>query len=313
MNAEGSMHMSSSDRDAKRTNRALDRKALLSIAVVIVTLVGPAVDACTIFSFQNDGSVWVGNNEDAGDPDGKMWVIPPDEGRYGRICFGFDDDYRIVEGGMNDQGLFIDVNALNESTGWQPDPGKPDWEEWEGWFETGVPDGILALCANVDEAQRIFRSYNLLTFDRVKYLLADKTGASIIIEWGRDGLMILPAQDTHQVSTNFVTSSFAPGDEPCPRFQLAGRLLAERANLPPLDLARLVLSATAMEFNTPTQYSNIYDLSTGTVWVFLYHNFEEVITIDLRTELAQGPQRRLLRDLFGVQPYSYGLYRKFKG
>jgi hypothetical protein len=51
-----------------------------------------------------------------------MWVYPAGNGKYGRICFGFGNGY--TQGGMNDQGLFIDANALAPME-WEAEPGKP--------------------------------------------------------------------------------------------------------------------------------------------------------------------------------------------
>ena len=54
---------------------------------------------------------------------------------------------------------------------------------------------ILARCATVAEAEAVFRDYNLFTLDRVRFLLADASGASTVVEW-RDGeLRCLPRGD----------------------------------------------------------------------------------------------------------------------
>lgn len=140
---------------------------------------------CTTVFVVDEGGAHVGFNLDYGNFSPKIWIIPASEGRYGRFCFGLDDDYRIAEGGLNEKSLFIAVNALNEDAGWEADPDLPDWEEWSGWLETGVPDGILVECATVDEAVQVFKGYNLFTLNRVKFLVADKSGASAVIEWSR--------------------------------------------------------------------------------------------------------------------------------
>ena len=269
-------------------------------------------DACTIFVVDRDGEVLVGNNLDTRTSKVKAWFIPAEEGRHGRMCLGHDKDFRIAEGGVNDQGLFIGVNALNYPTGWKPDPAKPDWETWEGWFESGVPDGILAMCATVEEALAIFETYNLLTFDNVKYLMADRSGDSAVLEWNQGAMQVLRRDGDHQVSTNFVTSAYEPENVPCARYKIAERILSDGTRPNSVDLIRSVLSATAFEngAQTPTQYSNIFNLTTGRVHTYLFHNFEEVWTIDLRQELARGPSRHVLADLFPVRSYAYTLYRK---
>ncbi len=286
---------------------------LLTLTIAAVVLLTPVLaGACTIFMVERDGRVLVGNNLDTRTSKVKVWFVPAEDGRYGRMCLGHDKDYRIAEDGMNDQGLFIGVNALNYPTGWKADPDKPDWETWEGWLESGVPDGVLAMCATVDEAIEIFETYNLLTFDRVKYLLADRSGDSAVLEWNQGEMRILRRTGDHQISTNFVTSAFTPDKIPCERYRIAERILSDAARENTVDLIRSVLSATAFEegAQTPTQFSNVFDLATGRVHTYLFHNFEEVWVADLDEELARGPSRHALADLFPIKSFAYGMYRK---
>ena len=164
---------------------------------------------CTIVSAVSQNEVLIGSNLDAPNPNTKIWFIPPSDGQYGRVCFGFN--YNIAENGMNEHGLFIDCNTVPE-TGWKPDPNKPHWEDWEGWYESGVPDGILAKCKTVDEAILIFRQYNLLTFRSIKYMVADTRGKSAVIEWSKKGLAIIerPKDTYYQISTNLKTIRKSP-------------------------------------------------------------------------------------------------------
>ena len=261
-----------------------------------------------------DGRMLAGQNQDASNPNSKMWFVPASAGQYGRVCFGFDKEYKIAESGMNDQGLFIGVNALDNDTGWKPDPAKPDWEEWEGWYVTGVPDGILAKCATVDDAVAIFEAYNLLTFAKVKYLLGDRTGKSVVLEWSKDGLEIVERMGDYQISTNFVASNFAPDDYPCERYRIADGILGAGGDAS-IDLVRSALSATCFEYFmfTPTLYSVIYDLETGRFYVSFFHNFEETIEFDLNSELDGSPTRHRLHDLFSQRSYAYGLFLKKAG
>ncbi len=156
------------------------------VAVVIVCLAtawARSASPCTILFASSEPTHLAAANLDCSSVFPRIWFVPSSQGQYGRFCFGTDKNARIAEGGMNDRGLFIGVNALDEDTGWKPNPDLPDWETWGGWLETGVPDGILAMCATVDEAVEIFRSYNLFTLGRVKFLIADRSGASVVVEW----------------------------------------------------------------------------------------------------------------------------------
>ena len=126
-----------------------------------------------------------------------------------------------------------------------------DWEEWEGWFESGVTDGILAMCATVEEAIDVFKRYNLFTFQKVKFLVADKTGNSVVIEWSNEGLKFLERNDKiYQVSTNFITSNYKFENVPCYRYKVAASMFEDNRNAPSIDFLRGILSVTHLEFST---------------------------------------------------------------
>jgi len=277
----------------------MKRKLLPAALFMSLLIFCPAFDCTTVIKVKGT-SILAGFNLDYRNYVPKMWMIPASEGRYGRFCFGFDENFKIAEGGLNEKGLFIAVNALNEDAGWKADPALPNWEEWSGWYKTGVPDGILAKCATVDEAVRVFKSYNLFTLNRVKFLIADKSGDSIVIEWSKDGLRFIERTKDYQISTNFVASNYEPGQYPCPRYKVAEQILSTGADGISVDMVRSILSATHMEFQTPTVYSNICDLGSGDIYIYYFHNFEEVVKMNIFEELKKGETRYLVESLFKV-------------
>lgn len=213
---------------------------------------------------------------------------------------------------MNDQGLYISVNALDQETGWTVDSTLPDWEEWEGWFESGVPDGILAKCAIVEEAIAVFKKYNLFTLQKVKFLVADKVRNSVVIEWSNGALKFLKRNEKgYQISTNFVTSNYKPEDIPCYRYKVAKKMFEDKKKGASVDFIRGILSATHLEFTTPTVYSNICDLNTGDIYIYYFHNFEEAVKINLYKKLKEGKSEYLLSDLFKVKPYVAKVYEDY--
>jgi hypothetical protein len=290
------------------------KEVMMVLAMALLLAAAPSSRACTIFVGVKADTVLVGNNLDAPHYFPRLWIIPESEGKYARICFGIDDEFRTAEGGMNDQGLYISVNALDEDTGWKPDQDLADWEEWSGWYGTGVPDGILASCATVEEAILVFETHNLFTLGRVKFLIADKTGASAVIEWHAGRLRVLRRSETpYQISTNFVQSAFAPDSIPCQRYRIADEMLGTTGSDPSIDGFRGVLSATHLEFRTPTIYSNICNLTTGDIHIYYFHNFEEVRAMNLSEEAGSGRAEYLVRDLFEVKPYVATVYEGFSG
>ena len=65
--------------------------------------------ACTVVIKASGEAVLVGNNEDYIEPRTKIWFIPPSDKSYGYVIWGFDRYLYRSQGGMNDQGLFIDI------------------------------------------------------------------------------------------------------------------------------------------------------------------------------------------------------------
>jgi len=286
----------------------------MSIFFITVALLLSASDCsygCSTIFLARDHAAYACFNMDYSNYFPKIWVIPASEGRYGRFCFGFDEKYRIAEGGMNEKGLFIAVNALNEDAGWKANPDLPNWEEWSGWFETGVPDGILAKCATVDEAVRVFKGYNLFTLNRVKFLVADKSGASCVIECSKNGLAFVERTRDYQISTNFVTSNYQEGQYPCGRYIVAESIVSADSDEEPVDMLRSALSAAHLEFTTPTVYSNICDLNTGDISIYYFHNYEEVVKLNLHEELKKGEARYVVESLFKVKPFVADVYKKY--
>jgi len=274
---------------------------MISILVLVLFLLTAErhTRACTIFMVEKDGIILVGNNEDYNYPFTAVWFIPASEDKYGRICFGFDfgDNNFAATGGMNDQGLFVDGSST-PPTGWTPDKTKET-------FKNIVEAYILANFANVEEALKWFEEVNITIMARAKFLLADKSGASAVVEWGKGKLQIIRKNGEYQISTNFVQSNYDSGDYPCYRYNAAEKILKDSDSYYSVELIRKVLSATHFEGNqTATLFSNIYDLKNGDVYIYNFHNFEDVVRFNLIEELAKGRKEYALPGLFPEIPYA---------
>jgi tetratricopeptide (TPR) repeat protein len=235
--------------------------------------------------------VLAGNNEDWRNPKTKIWFVPASDGEYGRVCLGFDNMF--TQGGMNDQGLFIDANALSP-TGWEPIEGKPTFE--------GNLDTILAKCATVEEAIAYLEKYNFPGLARARFPIADRTGASVVIEYGQGKVQYVRKTGVYQIATNFVISNVKGERYPCTRYRVADRMLKNAENIS-LNLVRAVLSATHQEDQYPTIYSNICDLRNGILYLYNFHNFEEVVQFDLEEELKKGGKIYDIPSLFSVKTH----------
>ncbi len=245
---------------------------------------------CTIVMAARNGLVLAGNNEDRNHPQTIVTFIPAAGRYYGRIVFGYDD--APVQGGMNDQGLFIDGNRI-APTGWQPEPDKPT-------FQGNVMMVLLGTCATCEDAKAFFEKYNIPALTRARFPVADRTGASMVVEYGQGRVQFATSDTWYQIATNFVISNVKDGQYPCWRYRTADETMSAARELS-VDLIRGVLEKTHQEGNSLTVYSNIYDLKQGTVRVYNLRNFEEVVVLSLAEELKKGQRRLDLPALFKPQ------------
>jgi len=258
----------------------MNRRIAIAFIAPILAFTGTA-GACTAFYAVQGETILAGNNEDYVNPRTKVRFVPAQDGRYGRIYFGFDDLY--PQGGMNDRGLFFDgfATALRKVV---RSTDKPV-------YTGALIDTVMAECATVEEVLAVFEKYNLEFMERAMLMFGDATGDSAIIE-GDD---VVRKQGRFQVVTNFYQSQTPAGQEPCERYRIAVRML-ENADEISVPLCRRILSAVHAE--PSTLYSNIYDLRRRRVYLYHFHNFENVVVFDLAEELKKGKRVLDLPSLF---------------
>jgi hypothetical protein len=186
---------------------------------------------------------------------------------------GFDNNY--PQGGMNDQGLFFDGLAV-EPTIVPPDGDLPQ-------FPGILLFHAMSTCADVQCVVDLFSQYDRSFMVGAQLFYGDASGDAVIIE----PVEFIRKTDRYLVSTNFYQSATPPADITCERYQTAQAMLAE-ADTFTSDLFRDILDATHQTGDNPTQYSNIYDLTARTMTLYLFHDFEHPVEIDLAEELAQG-------------------------
>jgi hypothetical protein len=267
--------------------------AVIGCLIGILLLTGPPARACTMVMAAKNGVILAGNNEDWKNPKTRYTVVPASPGRFGCLHFGFDDGG--PQGGLNERGLFIDGNAV-APTGWKVDPGKSS-------VSHNVMLEILQTCATVADVRAYFEKYNVFALSQARFPVADRDGHSMVVEYAQGQVRFVTEPEWYQVSTNFLRTN-SPGENvPCNRFRVAMKILGASDTLD-TALIRAVLSATHQEGDYPTVYSNIYDLKAGRVTVYLFHNFEEAVTLDLAEELKKGARWVELASLFKVQPHA---------
>ena len=231
---------------------------------------------CTVFYAADDHVALGGNNEDGYHPVlTRIWFIPPEEGRFGMALVGFDN-FGNPEGAMNDQGLFFDGLAVR-------DVDVPLREGTQIYAGKAIMK-IMSECGTVECALKFFNQYSLPGHWNGQWLIGDSHGNSAIIE----PLTIVQKEGAFQVGTNFFQSEVPLADRTDARYVTATKMLSE-ADTFSIDLFRDTLNAVHQESNgVHTLYSTIYDLKQGLIYLYYFHDFEHVVTFDLKKELAKG-------------------------
>lgn len=263
---------------------------------VVVIFTNPFAYACTAFMMSDGEVVLVGNNEDSKIPYTRVWFIPAENDRFGRVYFGYDN--WAPQGGINDQGLFFDYFSVKKLDIKQSGD-KPK-------FPGPYTDTMMAKCATVEDVLEMLSKYHLEWNPKIQMFVVDKTGDSAIIE----GETVVRNCDAYQVVTNFRLSRIPEDQRPCrwpawscSRYKKAEKMLLE-TDIPTVAHFRDILKATHRgSYNVigSTQYSNIYDLTNGLVYVYYLNDFDNKIVFNLSEELNKGRHYFDLPPLFGKE------------
>jgi len=148
--------------------------------------------------------------------------------------------------------------------------------------------------AEVAEVLERLKRYSRAPMTRYQWMFGDRTGASAIIE----GEAVIPIRGRYQVVTNFRQSEHPSGEGyECERYRTATAMLASQPEVGVNEMRRL-LAATHSEGQDSTVYSYIADLTKGVVYLYHFHNFENVVVLDVAKELAKGRHVYNLPELF---------------
>ncbi|KMQ59988.1 hypothetical protein ACM46_17185 [Chryseobacterium angstadtii] len=252
-------------------------KHFLFIFISLISSGMSAVKACTIFSCSRAGQTFVAANEDDMTPFTRIWYNPATKDRYGSVSFGAPDMQSAAA--MNEYGLFYDFAAANYDLSKlnlkKPYPGDLMWE-------------ILGKCKNVKEAMVFLKKYDFAI--SAKALLADKEGNSIVVT--PEG--ITEKTGDFQVNSN---CNMINGKLSCRRPDIANEMLSGSTENN-IDFLKSILDKTHQEGTLNTLYSTICDLKKGIIYVYLFHDYNTVYKIDLKSELKKGYHIENLADHF---------------
>ena len=246
--------------------------------------------ACSGFAaFGNDEQYFFGRNFDWYDHSVLILFTNPSSGfksvsivdlsylGYDEQFTPFDDPQALVDApylpfdGMNEMGFAVGMMSVAYAEGGN-DPAKVTIGDLE------LMRLMLDYAENVEEAVQLIRDYNV-DFGQVPihFLIADKSGASAIIEY-IDGIpRVIPNEQPWQVSTNFLISEEQPeGDaSSCWRFNLLEKMLKQEQGFLNTAGAMDLLQAVSQPGTYATRWSVVYDLTTIELKIVVGRNYEQ--------------------------------------
>jgi hypothetical protein len=188
--------------------------------------------------------------------------MPAGDGYYGGVYVGFDDGY--AQGGFNTEGLAYDW-VMGRPETWEPDPHLP-------YARRDASRRMLETCGTVKDAIAFYRSHNEPGFRRSKILVADRTGASVIIG-AKDGKL--------QVEQENQCRGFGFG-----RRTLDAALATNSE--PTVANGFKIVHDCRQPGEYATKYSNIYDLKSGDIFLYPLSERDGEVKFNLAAELKKG-------------------------
>jgi hypothetical protein len=176
--------------------------------------------------------------------------------------------------GMNEHGLVVGLAAVPPG-GMKPDPGKPTIGS------LAVIRQVLDRARDVDEAVAILQGYNIDMEGGppLHYLVADRSGRSMLVEFYRGEVVLIPSEMPWHLATNFLRSSVGESAEgECWRYDRISRSLAQTGGRLSVDGAMELLRQTSQE---STQWSVVYGMSSGRIEVTMAGQYDQPHTFDL--------------------------------
>lgn len=269
------------------------KKGLIFIlTAVFLLLFNVPASACTIFNVSDGGKTFVGNNEDGDNQNTNAWFLPAEDGKFGAVLFGYEDAW--AQGGMNDQGLFMDW-AVTQTQQLTPSPEKANYKGVSSLlYYPNFNEKVLRECSNLEEALDMYSKYNEPSFAYAHVMIVDKTGASAVVELYKGQINVLKKEGNYQFMTNFNLSISKLSGYKDPRYSTLEEKLDDNSDVT-VDNFRSLLGAVKQDV---TVYSNIYDLNTGNIYLYYKGNFDKVIKFNLYDELKKGKHIYNMKTLF---------------
>ncbi len=179
--------------------------------------------------------------------------------------------------GMNEKGLVIGMASVPAGN-MTVDPQKRTIDSLM------VIREMLDHAATVDEAVSILGSYNIdMGSVPLHYLIADRSGNAALVEYYRGEMIIQYNEEPWQVASNFIVASTDGSPQGrCNRYDKIISIMKDNQGKLTSDQAISLLNDVSS--NDPqygTQWSIVYDITNGRMWVIMGRNYDKVYNFQL--------------------------------
>ncbi|UCH57623.1 MAG: hypothetical protein JSV18_01510 [Candidatus Bathyarchaeota archaeon] len=264
------------------------------------------VYACTNFKIKDDQAVFFGNSEDHAFrqisdvfitfvPSGQTWY-DGSKLEYGAVVVGYANGSgnSWIQGGMNEKGLAFDSSSVPNTEPNLHDERPPNL----------VPE--IFSCETISEVVEYKKTHGVYQQEgSVQSFYVDKSGESVVFNIGEDGeFQFYRNNERYQLASNFYVEDSSrrnPGSDAIRRYSAAEQVLNNIVKNGDLSIESITLVLDSVHFEGPavnTLYSNIFDVTSGDIYLYFFHQFEEVVKLNLEEELAKGRHTYRISDLF---------------
>ena len=274
-------------------------RRIFLLCITICMLLPNASGACTMYKLTQNGKTIVGNNEDWTSPNGQFWFEKGSKDTFGVMYMGFLNNF--AQGAINDQGLMFDgfwepYLAVNDVAGKLEIP-----------IEIAIQK-VMQTMTTVEEVQTYLETVNLTILENGQLVFVDASGTYLIIE----GDQMFLGEENEKTFSNFYYSQIDSLEEVnLPYFKKGQDFIKNNTNENGLTHCSLAMEEFSQNNIAPTQYTTVYDLENLTIRVYLFHDFESFVELNLTKELQKGNHRTMIAELFPKDSNGYKHYKKY--
>lgn len=258
-------------------------------------------EACAVLTISYGGNVFLGGNADTPTLEYRgatpyLFFFPRQAKGHGTgnghgfAVLGWErggdtESYRTFVSGINEKGLAFGASGL-PPVPMNLHPERP-YSASSETFEVQA----LRECSSVACVIEMAKEFNWGTTSILlnQYHFADSTGDAVVISAGKDGELAFTRieKGKYLVSTNFNRANPENGKYPCWRYDTAVSMLQKSEQENSVDYVTSILDAIHVEGAlSNTSFSYIFDLHACDIYMYYFHQFNEVTRIDLAEELA---------------------------